>query len=714
MLVSALLTSLAINSGLCVLFFVLYSILRKQPSNYEVYIPRLLAEGSSKRRSRFNLERLIPSPGWVRRAWKLTEEELLSSSGLDAVVFMRIITFSLKVFSLAGIIGIFIILPVNCSGTALSTIDFTDFSNNSLDVFSISNIESGSQRLWIHLCAVYIVTGFVCYLLYYEYNYISSKRTAYFYSSKPQPHQFTILVRGIPVSAGSTVSESVENFYREYYPSTYLSHIVIRRTNKLRSLINDGRKLYRRLLHLQSDPNQEKYKRLRLFGSKVDLVDHYGKKLEDIEENLRLQRSEVTLAGDEIRAAFVSFNSRYGAAIAFHMQQSTNPTNWIAEQAPEPDDVFWPFFSTSFIKKWIYKLVVVVACILLTILFLIPVVLVQGLTNLSQLEIWFPILKGILTITFVSQVITGYLPSLILQLFLKIAPPVMEFLSSIQGYVSHSEIEKSACNKVLWFSIWNIFFATVFSGSVLYQINIFLDPKNIPGKLAVAVPAQASFFIAYVVTSGWTSTSSELFQIIPLICSLIKRPFSKSTDDFQVPYMQYHREIPRILLFALLGITYFFLAPLILPFLLVYLCLAYIIYRNQFINVYEAKFETAGKFWPIVHNSMIFSLVLMQVIALGIFALKKVSLASTLTAPLIVLTLLFNEYCRKRFLPNFFAYSAEALIKKDRGDQGDATMGEFFEMLTTAYQDPAMLPVRYSENADNLNEPLISSSEIRG
>ena len=92
--------------------------------------------------------------------------------------------------------------------------------------------------------------------------------------------------------------------------------------------------------------------------------------------------------------------------------------------------------------------------------------------------------------TFVNQVITGYLPSLILQLFLKIVPPIMEFLSSIQGYICHSDIEKSACNKVLWFTIWNIFFATVFSGSVLYQVSIFLDPKTIPARLAVAVPAQ--------------------------------------------------------------------------------------------------------------------------------------------------------------------------------------------------------------------------------
>lgn len=90
---SALLTSVGINTALCVLFFTLYSILRKQPSNYEVYVPRLLTEGTSKRRSCFKLERLIPSVGWVAKAWRLSEEELLSLSGLDGVVFMCMITF---------------------------------------------------------------------------------------------------------------------------------------------------------------------------------------------------------------------------------------------------------------------------------------------------------------------------------------------------------------------------------------------------------------------------------------------------------------------------------------------------------------------------------------------------------------------------------------------------------------------------------------------
>lgn len=91
--------------------------------------------------------------------------------------------------------------------------------------------------------------------------------------------------------------------------------------------------------------------------------------------------------------------------------------------------------------------------------------------------------------------ITGYLPSFILQLFLSFIPPIMVIFSSIQGYLSLSEIEKSACRKVLYFIVWNAFFANVLSGSALYLIDVFLEPKNIPGLLAVAVPGQVfSYF----------------------------------------------------------------------------------------------------------------------------------------------------------------------------------------------------------------------------
>lgn len=93
MLLSALLTSVGINLGLCLLYFILYSILRKQPGNITIYAPRLVAEGKTQQGGQFNLESLVPTAGWVKKAWQPSEEEILSVLGLDAVVFMRIFIF---------------------------------------------------------------------------------------------------------------------------------------------------------------------------------------------------------------------------------------------------------------------------------------------------------------------------------------------------------------------------------------------------------------------------------------------------------------------------------------------------------------------------------------------------------------------------------------------------------------------------------------------
>ncbi|KAG7575635.1 10TM putative phosphate transporter cytosolic domain [Arabidopsis thaliana x Arabidopsis arenosa] len=664
MLLSALLTSVGINLGLCFLFFTLYSILRKQPSNVTVYGPRLVKDGKSQQSNEFNLERLLPTAGWVKRALEPTNDEILSNLGLDALVFIRVFVFSIRVFSFASVVGIFILLPVNYMGTEFE--EFFDLPKKSMDNFSISNVNDGSNKLWIHFCAIYIFTAVVCSLLYYEHKYILTKRIAHLYSSKPQPQEFTVLVSGVPLVSGNSISETVENFFREYHSSSYLSHIVVHRTDKLKVLMNDAEKLYKKLTRAKSGSISRQNSRrggfLGMFGNNVD---HYQKKLEKLEDDMRLKQS--LLAGEEVPAAFVSFRTRHGAAIATNIQQGIDPTQWLTEAAPDPKDVHWPFFTASFVRRWISNVVVLVAFVALLILYIVPVVLVQGLANLHQLETWFPFLKGILNMKIVSQVITGYLPSLIFQLFLLTVPPIMLLLSSMQGFISHSQIEKSACIKLLIFTVWNSFFANVLSGSALYRVNVFLEPKTIPRVLAAAVPAQASFFVSYVVTSGWTGLSSEILRLVPLLWSFITKLFGKEDDkEFEVPSTPFCQEIPKILFFGLLGITYFFLSPLILPFLLVYYCLGYVIYRNQLLNVYAAKYETGGKFWPIVHSYTIFSLVLMHIIAVGLFGLKELPVASSLTIPLPILTVLFSIYCQRRFLPNFKSYPTQVKAIENR------------------------------------------------
>jgi len=92
--IGALLTSAAINTGLSVLLFSLYSILRKQPSNTIVYFGRRLASLNNRNsRNHFSFERFVPSPSWIVKAWETTENEILAIGGLDAVVFQRILVF---------------------------------------------------------------------------------------------------------------------------------------------------------------------------------------------------------------------------------------------------------------------------------------------------------------------------------------------------------------------------------------------------------------------------------------------------------------------------------------------------------------------------------------------------------------------------------------------------------------------------------------------
>lgn len=55
-----------------------------------------------------------------------------------------------------------------------------------------------------------------------EFRHIAKKRIHYLYSSQPEPSQFTVLVRAIPKPSQQTYSEQVDDFFRTYYPDTYL------------------------------------------------------------------------------------------------------------------------------------------------------------------------------------------------------------------------------------------------------------------------------------------------------------------------------------------------------------------------------------------------------------------------------------------------------------------------------------------------------------
>lgn len=97
-----------------------------------------------------------------------------------------------------------------------------------------------------------------------------------------------------------------------------------------------------------------------------------------------------------IPAAFVSFKTRWGAAVCAQTQQSSNPTLWLTKWAPEPRDVYWPNLAIPYVEITIRRLIMAIALFFLTFFFMLPIAFVQSLANLEGMQKVAPFLRHLI------------------------------------------------------------------------------------------------------------------------------------------------------------------------------------------------------------------------------------------------------------------------------------------------------------------------------
>lgn len=95
-------------------------------------------------------------------------------------------------------------------------------------------------------------------------------------------------------------------------------------------------------------------------------------------------------------AAFVSFRTRWGAAVCAQTDQSHNPTKWLTEWAPEPRDVYWDNLAIPYVELNLRRLLMAVALFGLTFCFMVPIAFVQTLANLEGIQKVFPFLRPLI------------------------------------------------------------------------------------------------------------------------------------------------------------------------------------------------------------------------------------------------------------------------------------------------------------------------------
>ncbi|KAI4341012.1 hypothetical protein MLD38_025789 [Melastoma candidum] len=732
----ATLTDIAVSGAINILttfvFFLVFAVLRIQPVNDRVYFPKWYIKGlrcpplwGGAFASKFvNLDfrayrRFL---NWMPDALQMPESELIDHAGLDSAVYLRIYLLGLKVFSPVALLAFTIMVPVNWTSSSLRLSNLT-YSN--IDMLSISNIRTGSRRFWTHLVMAYAFSFWTCYCLKKEYATIAQMRLHFLASENRRPDQFTVLVRNVPPDPDESVSEAVEHFFLVNHPDHYLTHQVVYNANNLSNLADEKKTLENWLDYYQLKYNRNPSKRpttktgiFGLWGDSVDAIDHYTAKIEKASREIALETEKtISSCKSVMPTAFVSFRSRWGAAVCAQTQQSRNPTVWLTEWAPEPRDVFWPNLAIPYFSLSVRKLLVAVAFFFLTFFFMIPIALVQSLANIEGIEKALPFLKPIIEMKVIKSFIQGFLPGIALKVFLLFLPSILMLMSRFEGSVSVSALERRSATKYYLFQFINVFLGSIITGTAFQQLSNFLhqSANEIPKTIGTSIPMKATFFITYIMVDGWAGVAGEILRLKPLIIYHLKNFFLVKTEKDREEAMDpgtlgFNTGEPQIQLYFLLGLVYAVVTPILLPFILVFFSLAYIVYRHQIINVYNQEYESAAAFWPDVHGRIIAALVVSQIILMGLLSTKEAAQSTPLLITLPVLTISFHKYCKERYEPAFRRYPLQEAMMKDTLEKAKEPNFNLKSFLRPAYVHPVFKEGLEIGNT-SLNEELDGEPE---
>ncbi|WVZ70205.1 hypothetical protein U9M48_018887 [Paspalum notatum var. saurae] len=648
--------SAAINILSAVVFLLAFAFLRLQPINDRVYFPKWYLKGARESpthggafvRKFVNLDMrsYFKFLSWMPAALKMPEDELISHAGLDSAIYLRIYLVGLKIFAPISILAFIVLVPVNWTN---DTLDLLAVQSSNIDKLSISNIPARSKRFIAHLTMAYVFTFWTCYVLLREYEIVAKMRLRFLASEKRRPDQFTVLVRNIPPDPDESIGELVEHFFLVNHPDHYLTHQVVYNANKLAKLVKEKTKMQNWLDYYQLKFERNASKRpttktgfLGCFGSKVDAIEYYTSEIERIESEEAEEREKIVKDPKSVvPAAFVSFRSRWGAAVCAQTQQTSNPTVWLTEWAPEPRDVYWDNLSIPFVSLTVRRLIVAVAFFFLNFFYVIPIAFVQSLANLEGIEKAAPFLKPLIEVPTIKSFIQGFLPGIALKIFLILLPTILMFMSKVEGLTSISSLERRSASKYYIFLFFNVFLASIIAGSALEQLKSYIHQSAneyvlifatlyaapliivIPKTIGVAIPMKATFFITYIMVDGWAGVAGEILRLKPLI-----------------------------------------------------------------INVYNQEYESAAAFWPSVHGRIITALIVSQLLLLGLLSTKGAGQSTPVLLVLPVVTFYFHKYCKNRYEPTFVKCPLQEAMKKDTLERAREPGFDIKGYLINAYIHP--------------------------
>ncbi|KAI8952085.1 DUF221-domain-containing protein [Xylaria longipes] len=676
--------------------------------------------------------------GWIPALYRVTEEQVLASAGLDAFVFLSFFKMSLRLFATMLFFSVVVLWPIhnafepahpkspNSSWVSPRSLFADPYSNELyLDTMKIKDRLEDKTYLWSYLVFTWFFSFLTLYFTNSETFKVVKIRQDYLGTQSTITDR-TFRLTGIPkdLRTEEKIKEFVENLEIGHVRGVNLCRdwaeidgLMVQRRNTLhkleeawiayrsqkaivpRAAIRDnvgndeneqpdeheehaeenGRLLagdsLRGLIGDRERPKiRLRFGFLKMRNRKIDALDYYEEQLRRLDEKIRDARRKIYAPTD---TAFVTMDSIAACQMAIQATVDPRPGQLLIKPAPSPYDVIWKNTYAPRYRRRLRSAVVTIFITSLTILWFFPVAFLAQLLSICTIRHIWPSLADSLDRHEITKALvrTG-LPTLVVSLLNVLVPYLYDYLSNIQGFISQGDVELSVISKNFFFVFFNIFVVYAVSGSAaladFWQIirDSLSDTNTIAAKIAESIQSLSNFYLNFIMLQGFGLFPFKLLQFGSVSLYPLYRMGAKTPRDFaelvQPTLFNYGFYLPTSLLIFILCLVYSVLrgSELVLLLGVCYFGLGYFVYKYQLLYSMDQPQHATGGAWPMICRRIILGLISFHVVMLAVLVLRKAFFEAVLIAPLVVLTLWYNYYFHKQFIP-LTKFIALRSIKRD-------------------------------------------------
>ncbi|CEP07391.1 hypothetical protein [Parasitella parasitica] len=686
---SGMATQLGINIGIAVAVLVVFNILR--PNNSLVYAPKYKYAAKTKQ---------PPELGhgffaWFRPVMYTPDETLIEKIGFDATLFIQFIRMIRRMLYCMTFIGVCVIIPVNIAATSYTGewppapgVEFLSISTINYYDGKFHGANGDLNWYWCHAAGTWVFSVIIFYFLWRFYTNYVRFRQQYFESDEYQKsmHARSLMVFNVPSSMRSdeALTKWVDSLGLKY-PAQQVC--VGTHNPELAKYVEEHEEAVRQLEiilsnHLQDgktvNSDKRPFKRIGGYlgcfgGIKVDAINYYSEKVQELQDKIAEARSQVATS-KKMNYGWISYDKvSWAHANARHLASSSSPLLSLPKRisegpspsivlAPQPKDIIWSNLSLNEHVKRTKRLII--TCIFYGFVFFwfIPSSFLSASSNVKNFLRLFP---------------GSWFTPIVMAIFFFILPKILRFMSQQQGHITGTSLDRQVLSKLfIFFIINNLLVFTVSStliavyaeiqkvvvnGTTLTTKEFFSSMSGNLTQVVKNLSDVSTYWVNYVSLKG-LGVIVDLAQITVLLTvtlrKLFTRPSPRQLQEFTRPTpFDYPLFYNILLFFFTVGLVYSVIAPLVLPFTMIYFLLATMVFKYLLMYVFVTDVETGGQIWRLLFNRLLVSTVLFQIIMFSVLNLKSARTSSLAVLPLPLLTILFKIICNRRFDKHVYYYT---------------------------------------------------------